>query len=88
MESTKRYRQFRWIDVANPSVAEIALVAQSHQLDMHQANDCIEPGHLHKIEKQDAYTFVILRAHATTHHADDITITGLSNKITFFIFPD
>jgi len=88
MESTKRYSQFDWIDVASPTSAEIAILAQRHQLDMHQANDCIEPGHLPKIEKQEAYTFVILRAHATTHDADEVTITGLSNKIAFFIFPD
>lgn len=88
MESVKKFNRFEWIDVKNPDSAAIAKVADSHLLDSHQAQDCIEPGHLPKIEKQHSYTFVILRAHAEAHDSDNITIKGLSNKIAFFLFAD
>jgi len=78
------FGNFIWIDICNPDKAKLDIIAKDYNLDYFQIKDSLETGHLPKIEKQEKYNFLILRAF-TAKHEDRITnINELSNKIAFF----
>jgi len=55
-----------------------------YNLDYFQIKDSLETGHLPKFEKQESYSFLILRAYTASFDRKTTTVTDLSNKIAFF----
>ena len=72
-----------WIDVAEPTVAELASLADAYGLRQHTVADCLEPGHLPKFEMVDDICFIIVRLHAPNDIYAD-TIQELTNKVAIF----
>ena len=81
----KVYDQFRWTDLGRPSQEELQTLTSAHNIDLHLLEDVLEYGHLPKIEKVKDFTFIILRAYASTGKENITAVGGLSNKIAFFI---
>lgn len=81
---TKSFNYFEWIDICKPDKEELKKIAEAYQLDYFQIKDSLQPGHLPKIEINDRYTFIVLRAFTANFKTGASTIPELSNKIAFF----
>lgn len=81
---TKTFNHFEWIDICKPYKEELKKIAEAYQLDYFQIKDSLQPGHLPKIEINDRYTFIVLRAFTANFKTGASTIPELSNKIAFF----
>jgi magnesium transporter len=79
-----KFQNFLWIDICQPDVANLDRIAQEYNLDYFQIRDSLEIGHLPKLEKQEKYHFLILRAFTADIDDRVNTISDLSNKIAFF----
>lgn len=80
--------RFRWIDVVNPTPAELEELAAEHDLPPHAVQDCLEPEHLPKHERLGQRVFMIVRAYdeRATHAAD--TVQQLTRKVAVFVSDD
>lgn len=78
------FENFIWIDICKPDVANLDKIAKEYDLDYFQIKDSLEIGHLPKYEKQQNYSFLILRAYTASFHERTTNVTALSNKIAFF----
>lgn len=79
-----RFEQFTWIDICDPQKEDLDRIASEYQLDYFQILDSLEKGHLPKFEKQEHYTFLILRAFMADPDEGITNISDLSNKMAFF----
>ena len=53
---------FAWLDVVEPTRAELADIARGYGLHQMSVEDSLEPEHLPKYERIGSTTFMILRA--------------------------
>jgi magnesium transporter len=83
-QTRTQFTNFFWIDICQPSKADLDKIAEEYQLDYFQIRDSLEKGHLPKFEKQPNYNFLILRAFTSSIEKGATTINELSNKIAFF----
>ena len=76
---------YRWIDVTEPSQAELQALAQELSLPETVVEDCLDPEHLPKHERigGDA-TFLILRARDHAAPDDASTVQALTRKVAVF----
>jgi len=74
-----------WIDVTEPTRAELETLARDYRLHFKLVSDCLEVGHLPKLEKVDTLTFLILRAFDETSHAGDDSVNKITQKIAIFL---
>jgi magnesium transporter len=77
-----------WIDVLDPSVAEMEELSQQYGLNHHIVRDCMQPEHLPKYEYVDDVDFFILRFYAHVSDKSVATIQELTNKIAIFYTED
>lgn len=80
----KNFKHFEWTDICKPDKEELTKIAAAYQLDYFQIKDSLQPGHLPKIEINERYTFIVLRAFTADLKSEATTIPELSNKIAFF----
>lgn len=73
-----------WIDVTNPSKAEVIELSRTYNLNHHIVQDSLQPEHLPKYELADEVHFIILRYNTNTGSCNAATIQELTNKITIF----
>lgn len=73
-----------WIDVINPSNAEVVELSRKYCLNHHIVQDSLQPAHLPKYEAVEDVQFMILRYYASPEGSNPATIQELSNKITIF----
>ncbi|MCM0606736.1 MAG: hypothetical protein KA715_11665 [Xanthomonadaceae bacterium] len=80
-------QNFHWLDLVDPTVAELEEVAKKYGLHPTSVQDCLDPEHLPKFERIDTLTFIILRAfdHSCDPHAD--TVQELTRKVAIFYTP-
>ncbi|TYP92256.1 magnesium transporter [Sphingobacterium allocomposti] len=83
-QRTVTFENYEWTDICKPDKTELEKIAALYQLDYFQIRDSVQPGHLPKIEKQDNYTFIVLRAFTADLTMGATTVPELSNKIAFF----
>lgn len=83
-QNTKNFKHFDWTDIYKPDKEELIKIAETYQLDYFQIKDSLQPGHLPKIEINERYTFIVLRAFTADLKTGPTTIPELSNKIAFF----
>lgn len=81
---TKSFKNFEWTDICKPDKEELKKIAEKYQLDYFQIKDSVQPGHLPKIEVNDRYTFIVVRAFTADFKTGASTVPELSNKIAFF----
>ena len=69
---------WEWLDLVNPSPAELELLAEKHGLHPASVKDALQPEHLPKYEFFDEILFIITRLHDPKAHleADTICIHG------------
>lgn len=80
----KDFKHFEWTDICKPDKEELTKIAAAYHLDYFQIKDSLQPGHLPKIEINERYTFIVLRAFTADLKTEATTIPELSNKIAFF----
>src|SRR5688572_11409247 len=76
---------FEWIDVTDPSEAELKEIAEKCQLHQSSVQDCLDPEHLPKFEDIDPVIFIIARIYDAEAIKEADTIQKLTDKIAIFI---
>lgn len=74
----------QWIDITNPTQAELREYSKHYDLDYYTLADCLEPAHLPKKEKLQNFTFIILRVYDNKAKKFPSTIQEMSHKIAIF----
>lgn len=73
-----------WIDITDPTIAEMQELTRQYQLNEHTVRDCLEPEHLPKYELDENVHFLILRYYANQSDKHAGTIQEITNKIAIF----
>lgn len=73
-----------WIDVCNPSNAEVVELSREYDLNRLIVQDSLQPEHLPKHEIVDNVHFMILRYYVNSGSSNAATIQQLTDKITIF----
>jgi magnesium transporter len=78
---------FVWLDLVEPTRADLEQVAREHGLPATAVTDCLDPEHLPKFERFGGSSFAILRAH--DERADSVadSIQALTRKVALFWSP-
>ena len=76
---------FTWIDVVEPSVEELQLLAEEYDLHATSVRDCLDPEHLPKFERIAGTVFVIVRAWDEAADPDAITVQAATRKVALFL---
>jgi magnesium transporter len=74
----------RWIDITNPTHAELKEYSKQYDLDYYTLSDCLEPAHLPKKEQLKDFTFMILRVYDSKATKYPSSIQEMSHKIAVF----
>lgn len=77
-----------WIDVTNPSEADLLELAAKYQLHPNAVQDCLEPDHLPKYEDVENSIFIVTRVYDGNQTTDADTIQEVTRKISIFIIHD
>jgi magnesium transporter len=78
---------FEWIDVVEPSAAELNALAAEHGFHRMAVEDCLDPWHLPKYERFDDTTFIILRAIDPAAGPLAASVQELTRKVAVFVRP-
>lgn len=74
-----------WIDVINPTAAELNELAETHRFHPLLLQDCLEPEHLPKFERTAEFQFLILRCLDREAVRDAVTTQELTRKVAVFM---
>ncbi len=77
-----------WVDVTDPSPAEMQEISKEYNLNAHLVRDCLEPDHLPKYDYVDDVHFLILRFYAHALDKRMGSIQELTNKVAVFYKED
>lgn len=78
----------KWLDVSNPSKAELDEVAAEFGLHPQMVRDCLEPDHLPKFELTGSTSFILLRVIDEKAASDSDNVRELTRKIAVFVKRD
>ncbi len=78
----------KWVDITEPTSAEIETISKEYNLHHQLVRDCMEPDHLPKFDSVDDVNFLILRYYCHGFDKKMATIQELSNKIAIFYTKD
>ncbi len=78
----------RWIDITNPSQAELDELSTKYNLHPNAVQDCLKPDHLPKYEEIEQSKFIVSRIYDANQSSDADTIQEVSRKISIFITHD
>jgi len=73
-----------WLDIVQPTPAELEEVARTHGVQPTSVKDCLDPEHLPKFEQFENYTFVIIRAFDDQAERTCATVQELTRKVAIF----
>lgn len=76
---------FTWVDVSDPSPAELHTLAEEHGIHEAFVADVLQPEHLPKYEPLGDTAFFIFRYYSATGDPEEDTIQELTNKIAVFL---
>lgn len=74
-----------WIDISNPTKAELKEISARYNLHRALVEDSLQPEHLPKYEKIENIHFLILRMYSPKATRQSYTIQQLTDKIAIFI---
>lgn len=77
-----------WIDISNPTNAELREISARYNLHRALVEDSLQPEHLPKYEKVENIHFLILRIYSQRATRQSYTIQQLTDKIAIFIASD
>lgn len=75
---------FTWIDITQPSLEELNLIAREYNLHEYTVRDCLEPDHLPKFELFGTTKFIITRVYSSKSMRNPHTIQDLTSKVAIF----
>jgi magnesium transporter len=75
---------FTWLDLVEPSRADLDEIARTYGLTASAVTDCLDPEHLPKFEHFNGTSFAILRAHDERADARADTIQSFTRKVAIF----
>ncbi|UIR56488.1 magnesium transporter CorA [Sphingobacterium sp. SRCM116780] len=85
---SKEQANYEWIDVFEPSVADLEILKEKYNLNQASIKDSLEPEHLPKIEEFENYTFIILRLVSSTFKDNSDNIGEITDRLTIFYGSD
>ena len=75
---------FSWLDIVNPTAAELLAISDKFSLHEYVLRDCLEPDHLPKHEELETTDFIITRM-LVPHPAEKLlSMQELSTKVAIF----
>lgn len=77
-----------WIDVVEPTAAELDAIARDYGLHHTSVRDCLDPEHLPKWERFPTRTFLIIRVFDAHAGAECATVHEMTRKLAVFAGPD
>lgn len=75
---------FEWIDISNPKIEDFAELKGKYKLNDASIRDCIETGHLPKIEEFENYHFLILRSIPNKFDEESDSLIEVTERISLF----
>ncbi len=78
-------RDFCWIDLHDPTPADLSQIAEQYRLSSTLVADCLQPEHLPKYEESENYEFMILRGFDSNAPEDGDTVQELTRKLALFV---
>jgi len=81
----KREEGYEWVDVINPTNAELTEIASKYGLHAALVEDCLQPDHLPKLEAVGDSHFIVLRTFNLSADKDADTIQEVTDKIAIFL---
>lgn len=75
----------RWIDILDPTKAELLEIAKEFHLHELVVQDCLDPKHLPKFETIDGAIFTILRLRDPEIKKDAMSVQTMTRKIAIFV---
>ena len=88
VDLSKESQNFKWIDVSNPSEAEIKQISKQFKLHKYTLRDCLQPDHLPKNENLGNMQFAITRILLDNIHVESHTVQEISSKVAIFYNAD
>ena len=76
-----------WIDLVEPTAAELEEVAKTYGLQSTSVKDCLDPEHLPKFEQFENHVFAIIRAFDAESNRTATTVQELTRKVAIFSAP-
>jgi magnesium transporter len=73
-----------WLDMVQPTAAELEEVANTYGLQPTSVNDCLDPEHLPKFEQFETYSFVIIRTFDERSDRTCATVQEMTRKVAIF----
>ena len=86
-EWTAKGATFTWIDVTNPTTAELTELATKHGIVDAHISGCLDPEHMPKFESFGDFRAIILRGYDADASLDALTVHKLTRKLVLFIGP-
>ncbi len=77
-----------WVDVVEPTSAELTEIAHLYGLHPTSVRDCLDPEHLPKFERFPDRYFAIIRVFDVASSADCATVNEMTRKVAIFAGPD
>lgn len=75
---------FEWIDISNPKIEDFEQLKEKYKLNDASIRDCIETGHLPKIEEFENYHFLILRSVPYKFDQESDSLIEITERISLF----
>lgn len=75
---------FTWIDITNPSIDDFNGLKEKFNISSSSIKDCLEIGHLPKIEEFENYHFLIIRSVNDNIAEEANSLTEITDRITIF----
>lgn len=75
---------FEWIDITNPTIEDFKDLKEKYNLRSESIKDCLEVGHLPKIEEFDNYHFLIIRSTPEALKDESDSLTEITDRISIF----
>ncbi len=72
------------MDICSPATADLEQIATTYGLHPQMVSDCLDQGHLPKIQKEGAVNFLILRAYDECAPLDATTVQECTRKLALF----
>jgi magnesium transporter len=76
-----------WVDVVEPTSAELTEIAHLYGLHPTSVRDCLDPEHLPKFERFPDRFFIIIRVFDVASTADCATVNEMTRKVAIFSGP-
>ncbi len=77
-----------WIDVVEPTTAELAEIAAKYDLHPTSVRDCLDPDHLPKWERFPTRLFLILRVYDVESDRESATVREITRKVAVYAGDD